>query len=183
MGVKPALPKKSSHKEEVYYKKIFGVSKKVRKLWLGAIMNKIKMSTTKLILINNIRTPTNYLSNQTVSIIVSGANIHLSKQATTKMAQVIISNYMTARLPDGSTLDLSCIATLQLSGPNKQARKIHIYQKTITAPLISLGFLCDDGCIIKLDKKEMSVKKGQQIIKGSRNKYTEMWEVLLETKQ
>ena len=145
MGVKPALPKKTSHKEEVYYKKIFGVSEKVRKLWLGAIMNKIKMSTTKIILINNIRTPTNYLSKHTLSIIDSGVNIHIAKQATTKMALVIISNYMTARLPDGSTIYLSCIATLQLSGPNKQARKIHIYQKTRTAPLISLGLLCDDG--------------------------------------
>ena len=53
-------------------------------------MNKIEMSTPKLSLINNIETPTNYPSNQTLAITDSGANTHLSKQATKTMTPVIL---------------------------------------------------------------------------------------------
>ena len=85
---------------------------------------------------------------------------------------------MTARLPDGSTMESSHIATLQLPFLIKQARQIHISPKMNTAPLISLGVLYDYGCTITLDKQEMSVhKNGQEIIKGTRNKKTGMWEV------
>ena len=53
-----------------------------------------------------------------------------------------------------------------------------------TAPLISFGLLCDDGCTITLDKQEISVENnGQEIIKGTRNKKNGMWEVPLETQQ
>ena len=69
------------------------------------------------------------------------------------MAQVIISNDITERLSDGSTTEPSHIATLQLPGLSKRARQIHIYLKMKTSPLISLGFLYDDRCIITLDKQ------------------------------
>ena len=94
----------------------------------------------------------------------------------TTMNPVIMSNKITARLPDGSTMDSSHIATLQLSGLRNQARQIHIFPKIKTAPLISLGVLCDDRFTITLDKQEMSGQKNEQeIIKGARNKKTVMW--------
>ena len=50
--------------------------------------------------------------------------------------------------------------------------------------LISLGLLCDDGCTISLDNQYRKVQKnGQEIMKGTRNKKTGMWEVTLETQQ
>ena len=53
-----------------------------------------------------------------------------------------------------------------------------------TIRLISLGVLFDDGCSTKPDKQDMSVQKnGQEIIKGTGNKQTGMWEVPLETQQ
>ena len=53
-----------------------------------------------------------------------------------------------------------------------------------TAPIISLGVLCYDGCTITLDKQDMPVQKnGQEIVKVTRNKQTEMWKVPLETQQ
>ena len=73
-------------------------------------------------MINCIRTPPNSPSKNTISISESGANIHLEKQATTTMAPIIISNYMTTRLIDGSTMESSHIVTLQLPGLSKQAR-------------------------------------------------------------
>ena len=76
------------------------------------------------------------------------------------------------------------IATLQLPGLSNLARQIHIFPKMQTAPLISLGVLCDYGCTITLDKQEMSIQKnGEEIIKGTRNKNTGMWEVPLVPQQ
>ena len=86
-----------------------------------------------------------------------GYNIQLAKQATTSMAPIIMSNGMTSRLPDGSTMESSHIATLQLPGLIKQEKQIHIPPKIKTTPIISLGVLCDDGYTIKLDKQYMSV--------------------------
>ena len=79
-------------------------------------------------------------------------------------------------------MESSHIATLHLPGLSKQARQTHIIPKMKTAPLISLGVLCDYGCTITLDSQETSFQKnGQKIIKVTRNKQTGMWEVLLET--
>ena len=64
-----------------------------------------------------------------IAVSDSGANIHLAKQAITAIAPVIMSNEMTERLPDGSTMKSSKIVTLHLTDLSKQARKIHIYQK------------------------------------------------------
>ena len=60
---------------------------------------------------------------------------------------------MKARLPDGSTMESTHIATLQLPGLSKQAKQIQIFPKMKTSPLISLGVLFDDGCTITLEKK------------------------------
>ena len=77
-------------------------------------MNKNEISNPKISLINCIDTPLNPPSNNMISIADSGANIHLSKQATTIMAPVIISNEITSRIPNGSTVESSHIGTLQL---------------------------------------------------------------------
>ena len=78
-------------------------------------MNKIEISNPKISLTNCINTPTNPPSNIIPEITDSGVNIHLAKQAATTMSPVIKSNEITKRLPDGSTMESSHIATLQLS--------------------------------------------------------------------
>ena len=62
---------------------------------------------------------------------------------------------MKAKLSDGSTMESTHIATLHLPGLSKLARQIQILPKMHTAPLISLGVLCDYGCTITLDKQEV----------------------------
>ena len=47
-----------------------------------------------------------------------------------------------------------------------------------------MGVLCNDGCTITLEKIEMSIQKnGEEIIKGTINKKTGMWEVPLGTQK
>ena len=111
-------------------------------------------------------------------------NIHLERQATPTMAPVKMENEIKARLPYGSTMESKYITTLQLPGQNKQERQIQIFPKIQTAPLISLGVICDDGCTITLDKQEVYIhKNGEEIIKGTRHKKTGMWEAPLGTQQ
>ena len=89
-------------------------------------MNKIKMSTPKISLINNIRTPTNSSIKYTLEIAYLGTSIHLANQPTPTMAQVILSKEIKARIPDGSTMESSHVATLRIPGLRKQARQINI---------------------------------------------------------
>ena len=79
-----------------------------------------------------------------LSIAYPGVNIHLLKKATPTIATLIMENDMNVRLLDGSTMESTHIATLQIPGLIKQAREIHIFPKIKTAPLISLGVSCDD---------------------------------------
>ena len=51
----------------------------------------------------------------------SGANIHLARQATPTMSPVIMENKMKAKLPDGSNMGSTHIATLYIPGISNQA--------------------------------------------------------------
>ena len=78
----------------MYYKKTIGGSEKVCEWRLGVIVNEIKMSNPKIILINFIYTPSNQNTTNMLEISDSGANIHLERQDTLRMAPVIMDNEM-----------------------------------------------------------------------------------------
>ena len=59
----------------------------------------------------------------------SGANMQLGRQANPKMDPVIMENDMKAKLLDGSTMDSTHIATIQLIVLSNQARQSHVSQK------------------------------------------------------
>ena len=99
-------------------------------------MNKIEISNPKISQIHCIDTPPNPTSNNMLAIVDLGANINLSKQSTTTIYPVILSNEIISRLIDGSTMESLHISIIQLSSLSKQARQIHILPKIKTAPLI-----------------------------------------------
>ena len=76
-----------------------------------------------------------------VAITDSGENIHLARQGTPKMASVTINHEMKARLSDGSTMDSTHIATLQLLGLRRLARQIQIFLKNTDIPTNIIGSL------------------------------------------
>ena len=80
---------------------------------------------------NYINTPPNPTSNNILAIADSGAG-----------------NDIKSRLTYGSKMESSYILTLQILVISKQESQIHIFPKIQTAPLISLGVLCDDVCTI-----------------------------------
>ena len=103
------------------------------------MVNKIEISNPKISLIYYIYNPPNTTSKNMLAINDSGANINRAKQATPTMAPLIMKNYMKARLTEGSTMESTHIAILQLPGLSRQMRQIHIFQKIQTPQLISLG--------------------------------------------
>ena len=125
--------------------KRLGVSEKRYEWQLGATTNKIKIRTLNIILINDIGTQTNSTTNYTLAISDSGENIHIANKATPKIYPVIMSKKITEMLPDGSKMEFSYVATIQLSGLTRKYRQIHISPKIRTAPLVSLGVLYNDG--------------------------------------
>ena len=148
------------------------------------IVNKIKISNPYISLINHNDTPPNPTSTNMLTIADSGLNKHLKRQATHSLAPVNMNNEMKERLPYGSTMEFTHIATLQIPGLSKLARQIQIFPKIQTASLISLGVLCDYGCTITLDKQVMSIQNNEELItRGTRNKNTGMWEVPLGPKK
>ena len=128
-GEKPAQQRKRDTKKKPIAKKGMDGSEKGREWRLGAIDNKIKISNSKISLINLIYTPPNPTSTNMLEISDSGANIHLSRQATPTMLPVIMDNKMKARLPDGITMESTYIATLKLPRLSKLEIQIHISQK------------------------------------------------------
>ena len=121
-GSKTCSEKKAGNQEESYHKKQMCGSEKGCECELGAIVNKIKIINPKISLINNIDTPPNPTSTNMLAISDSGTNIHLAIKATPKIDPLIMENEMKARLPDGSTMEPTHIATLQIPGLSKLAR-------------------------------------------------------------
>ena len=99
------------------------------------------MSTPEISLINNIRTPPNSPKKYTLATDGSGANTHLANEATPKMAPVIMSKHITARLPDITTMESSHVATIHIPGLTRKSRKNHITPKFRAYTPISLGVI------------------------------------------
>ena len=74
-------------------------------------------------------TPPNPTITNILGIAYSGANIHLSRQATPTLIPVLMDNEIKARLSDGRTMYSTHIATLQQPGICNLARQIHILPK------------------------------------------------------
>jgi hypothetical protein len=61
---------------------------------------------------------------------------------------------------------------------SKAARKAHIFKDLHSASLISLGQLCDDDCIITLNKQSLQVIKNNKVImQGTRNVTDGLWDI------
>ena len=81
-------------------------------------------------------------------------------------------------------MESSHVAKVLLPDLNIEVRQIHICTTMRTSPLISLGFICDYRCIIKLEQYNITVQNnGKKILRGTSKKKTGMWEVPILTQQ
>ena len=84
----------------------------------------------------------------------------------------------TVKLPDGTRIQNTHECYLPIPNLPQDAVIARIFPQLQTDPLLSRGQLCDAGCNATLDKDELKTfLRGHEILKGSRNFVTKMWEV------
>ncbi len=88
---------------------------------------------------------------------------------------------MRVYLPDGNIICSTHTANLDIP---THARMVHIFPQ-LTGSLISIGQLCDVGCVAIYNKENMHVtdKTGKIIMQGTRCPTTKLWIVELQQRQ
>ena len=87
-------------------------------------------------------------------------------------------------LPDNSIIKSNEKGFLPIAGLSSKTCQTHIFQDLKSASLLSVGTLCDDGCIVTFDKHKMYAHKhNQKILEGNRNKSDGLWDVQLPQQQ
>ena len=90
-------------------------------------------------------------------------------------------NPIVVRLPNNRTITSTHEGYLRLPHLSKEARKTHLFPN-MQASLISVGQLCDSGCIATFDQDKVVVMFDNHVVlTGHRNYTTGMWQVQLPT--
>jgi hypothetical protein len=86
---------------------------------------------------------------------------------------------LTIRNPNGSTMIATQIANLDIPDLPEAATRVHIVPDLAHHSLISVGQLCDAGCVATIDKTSFTVTLGNRIIlSGTRSPDThKLWEI------
>ena len=85
------------------------------------------------------------------------------------------SDEITVRLPNKATMRSTHTAELNIKGLSPSARLVHLFPN-LQGSLLAFGPLCDDGCIIHLDKSTVHVfKNGVLLLSGFRDGPGKLW--------
>jgi len=120
----------------------------------------------------------------TTAIIDSGATsnyCHFDSTTTPCFDVKPTKNPIVVRLPDNRTITSTHEGYLRLPHLSKEARKTHLFHN-MQAPLISVGQLCDSGCIATFDQDKVVVMFDNHVVLTGHQDYTTgMWQVQLPT--
>ena len=85
----------------------------------------------------------------------------------------------TVRLPDNSQIQANKRGLLPLPKTlSITARTAHVFKGLTNASLISIGKLCDDGCVAVFDKLDLRIfKKNKLVLFGKRNFTDGLWDI------
>jgi hypothetical protein len=84
-------------------------------------------------------------------------------------------------LPDGTIIRSSALGSLPLDNLSKPSRKVQVFKDLTSSSLVSIGQLCDDGCVVTLTRDDMKViKEDTMILRGTRNTTDGLWDVELK---
>ena len=85
------------------------------------------------------------------------------------------SNPISVTLPDNSTMTNTHEATLRIPGVSMTASKAYVFSN-MASSLLSIGQLCDDGCIALFTKSRVTIIKDNAVIlMGNRDPDTKLW--------
>jgi hypothetical protein len=81
------------------------------------------------------------------------------------------------RLPNGSIMESSHTADLDIPELNAAASKAHVFPGMVNHSLLSVGQLCDEGYIVTFKQASVTICDSDkaQILSGPRDLNTELW--------
>ncbi|EEC46594.1 predicted protein [Phaeodactylum tricornutum CCAP 1055/1] len=83
---------------------------------------------------------------------------------------------LSVRVPNGSVLRSSHVATLDLPGFSPAACQAHIFPGLASHPLLSIGQLCDDGCTATFSATRLDIHRDATLLlSGARSPHTGLW--------
>lgn len=85
-------------------------------------------------------------------------------------------------LPTADTVKSTKTGYLPFANLSKKATKTEVFP-ALKHSLISLGQLCDDGCLVLLHKQKLlAAKNGNIVLTGDRNHIDKLWDIPVEQK-
>jgi len=83
--------------------------------------------------------------------------------------------------PDGSVMQSTHDAELNIPGLPRAARIGHIVPALSTKPLLSIGQFCDTGCQVAFTATTVDISyNGNLVLQGTRTQRTRLWELDLQ---
>ena len=111
----------------------------------------------------------------------SGASNHYCMLKDSSILQNVIKKLgPTVFLPNNATITSTASGHLPLPSLSNSSKVAHVLPELSNSSLLSLGQLCDDGCIVHLTKSTLHVFKNEELIlTGYRNITDGLWDVPL----
>ncbi|GKZ00135.1 hypothetical protein MPSEU_000966800 [Mayamaea pseudoterrestris] len=120
-------------------------------------------------------------ANPTFTLIAdSGASAHFVTVSAPILNKIATTHPLAIQTPNGTLMHSTHEATLNIPGLPESATKAHIVPALSTHSLLSLGTLCDAGCLISFDKERVLVHYQEELIlSGARCPTTGLWQMEL----
>jgi hypothetical protein len=89
---------------------------------------------------------------------------------------------LTVRLPNGSTMESSHTADLDIPELNAAASKAHVFPGMAHHSLLSVGKLCDEGYIVTFKQDTVTIcnSESSELLSGPRDVTTGLWRINLK---
>lgn len=88
------------------------------------------------------------------------------------------------KLPDSTTIQSTETGQLPIPGLSHKATSAHVFKDLQSSSLLSIGKMCDDGCLVMFDKEYMRVfQNNKEILRGVCNYTDGLWDVNISKNQ
>jgi hypothetical protein len=127
------------------------------------------------------RTPP-LLEQHETAIVDSGCTCHFFLVTAPCLNKVKSRNPLTARFPNGATMESSHTADLDIPELNAYASKAHVFPGMSHHSLLSLGQLCDEGYIVNFQQDTVTIynSESSKLLSGPRDETTGLWQINLK---
>ena len=116
----------------------------------------------------------------------SGATKHFFKKEHLQFLKNVqkISNGPLAHLPNGTVVKATYEGTITFLFPMlEKSSKVLVFPHLTNESLVSIGQLCDDGCIVIFTKHRAYVTKNGTLLNiGTRNNFDGLWDIAIDSK-